>query len=248
MTLKSKIKSYSFWISLVSAILIIIRVVCEQLNLIINESVIMDVVTGICGVLVLLGILSSPTQRKEDMQDDKIIDQVKDLNNTIKEDLNNTQMSIQEQIEFLQKRSNLETIEVLPKLESDALDNDSKNLEGVITDSNESTLVAEKDLNINNKENEMSEQNPQNLNKTDEIMVQSCDFEQNLQVLSGSQETLECQDFVEDSSIGLELTCLETTIDEQKIEDDCLDKIYTNNDQLLLDIKYLLQELINKLN
>ena len=73
--LKSKMKTYSFWISLVSAVLIIVRILGEYFGWFINEKLVMDIVTGICGVLVLLGILSSPTKGEETVEN--TIDQIK---------------------------------------------------------------------------------------------------------------------------------------------------------------------------
>ena len=114
MTLKDKVKTYSFWISLVSAVLIIVRVVGEHFGWFINESFIMDIVTGVCGVLVLLGILSSPTQNTTsetknmentitDLQSktDEIVEEQAIMQDQIKQDIETKQLSIAEQIELL---------------------------------------------------------------------------------------------------------------------------------------------------
>lgn len=111
--LKSKMKTYSFWISLVSAVLIIIRILGEYFGWFINEKLIMDIVTGICGVLVLLGILSSPTKGEETVEN--TIDQIKqevenssqeqkELQSQIKEDLSESNLTIAEQIEKLKSK------------------------------------------------------------------------------------------------------------------------------------------------
>ena len=114
MTLKDKVKTYSFWISLVSAVLIIVRVVGEHFGWFINESFIMDIVTGVCGVLVLLGILSSPTQNttseKKNMENtitdlqsktEEIVEEQAAMQEQIKQDIETKQLSIAEQIELL---------------------------------------------------------------------------------------------------------------------------------------------------
>lgn len=106
-------KTYSFWISLVSAVLIIIRILGEYFGWFINEKLIMDIVTGICGVLVLLGILSSPTKGEETVEN--TIDQIKqevenssqeqkELQSQIKEDLSESNLTIAEQIEKLKSK------------------------------------------------------------------------------------------------------------------------------------------------
>ena len=114
MNLKQKVKTYSFWISLISAILIVVRIVGEHFGWFINESFIMDIVTGICGILVLLGILSSPTNKEESMeetinnlkeQSEQIQNQQKELNQTIKEDVQEKQLSIAEQIALLKQNA-----------------------------------------------------------------------------------------------------------------------------------------------
>ena len=106
-------KTYSFWISLVSAVLIIIRILGEYFGWFINEKLVMDIVTGICGVLVLLGILSSPTKGEETVEN--TIDQIKqevenssqeqkELQSQIKEDLSESSLTIAEQIEKLKSK------------------------------------------------------------------------------------------------------------------------------------------------
>lgn len=113
MTLKDKVKTYSFWISLVSAILIVVRVIGQHFGWFINESLIMDIVTGVCGVLVLLGILSSPTKKETIMEDIKTeinnaTTNQTGLNNQIKEDVKTSQLTIKEQIELLKKQAQQE--------------------------------------------------------------------------------------------------------------------------------------------
>ena len=106
-------KTYSFWISLVSAVLIIIRILGEYFGWFINEKLVMDIVTGICGVLVLLGILSSPTKGEKTVENtiDQITQEVenssqeqKELQSQIKEDLSESSLTIAEQIEKLKSK------------------------------------------------------------------------------------------------------------------------------------------------
>lgn len=121
MNLKQKAKTYSFWISIISAVLIVVRILGEHFGWAINESLIMDIVTGVCGILVLLGILSSPAKKDESMeetiknlteQSKQIQSQQQQLNQTIKTDIAQKQLSIEEQIALLkqnaQKQANVE--------------------------------------------------------------------------------------------------------------------------------------------
>ena len=62
MTLKDKMKTYNFWISLVSAILLVARIIAGKFNVEIDSSLVMDITTGLCGIFVVLGIISAPTK------------------------------------------------------------------------------------------------------------------------------------------------------------------------------------------
>ena len=131
MNLKQKVKTYSFWISIISAVLIVVRIIGEYFGWFINEGLIMDIVTGICGILVLLGILSSPTNKDENMeetiknlkeQSTQIQTQQKELTQTIKTDIMQKQLSIEEQIALLkQNAATVQTAEPIaqtkPKVE-----------------------------------------------------------------------------------------------------------------------------------
>ena len=60
MTLKDKMKTYNFWISLVSAILLTLKVVGDKYGFIVDSNLVMDITTAICSVFVILGIISAP--------------------------------------------------------------------------------------------------------------------------------------------------------------------------------------------
>ena len=114
MKLKDKIKTYNFWISLISAVLIIVRIIGEHFGWFINEGLIMDILTGVCGIFVLLGILSSPAKKDESMeetiknlteQSKQIQKEQQELTQTIKADISQKQLSIQEQIALLKQNA-----------------------------------------------------------------------------------------------------------------------------------------------
>lgn len=60
--LKDKLKSYSFWVSLASAILLLVQTIGRPLGLVIDESTYMSIVNSVLGVFVVLGIISHPAQ------------------------------------------------------------------------------------------------------------------------------------------------------------------------------------------
>lgn len=60
--LKNKLKSYSFWVSLASAVLLLVQTIGRPLGLVIDESTYMSIVNSVLGVFVVLGIISHPAQ------------------------------------------------------------------------------------------------------------------------------------------------------------------------------------------
>ena len=63
MKLKDKIKSYSFWVSLTSAIIPILKILGNRFNFIVDETMVSDLFTALCSILVLLGIIVPPSQQ-----------------------------------------------------------------------------------------------------------------------------------------------------------------------------------------
>ena len=62
MKLKDKIKSYSFWVSLASAIILILKILGNRFGFVVDETMVSDLFTALCSVLVLLGIIVVPSQ------------------------------------------------------------------------------------------------------------------------------------------------------------------------------------------
>ena len=60
--LRNKLKSYSFWVSLASAVLLLVQTIGRPLGLVIDESTYMSIVNSVLGVFVVLGIISHPAQ------------------------------------------------------------------------------------------------------------------------------------------------------------------------------------------
>ena len=60
--LKEKLKSYRFWVSLASAILLLVQAIGGPLGLSVDEETYMSIVNSALGVFVVLGIISHPAQ------------------------------------------------------------------------------------------------------------------------------------------------------------------------------------------
>ena len=88
MKLKDKIKSYSFWVSLASAIILILKVLGNRFGFTVDETMVSDLFTALCSILVLLGIIVIPSSPVSANGESKSTS--KDKLNIITEDLNNS--------------------------------------------------------------------------------------------------------------------------------------------------------------
>lgn len=84
MTLKEKIKSYSFWVSLASAIVLILKVIGAKFGFNIDATLASDIITSVCSVLVITGIIVTPTSKANS---DLELFNSKTSQNSIKENL-----------------------------------------------------------------------------------------------------------------------------------------------------------------
>ena len=66
---KPMYKTYSFWLGLSSAVLLLIQAIGEPLGLKINEAQYMAIVNAVLGVFVVLGIISNPESKIDNNQD-----------------------------------------------------------------------------------------------------------------------------------------------------------------------------------
>ncbi len=73
MKLKERIKTYNFWVSLISALFLIVNIVGQKFNFHLDEVIFSDLLTTLCGILVLLGIIAPATPQK---QEDKLINTI----------------------------------------------------------------------------------------------------------------------------------------------------------------------------
>ena len=78
--MKERIKSYSFWVGLAGAVVAVVQAIGKAVGFIPNEEIISNIILGIAGVLVALGIVSKPKnindqnnlQEKEETMKEKI--------------------------------------------------------------------------------------------------------------------------------------------------------------------------------
>ena len=60
MKIRDKIKSYSVWVSLASAVILILKVLGSRFGFTVDETMVSDLFTALCSILVLLGIIVVP--------------------------------------------------------------------------------------------------------------------------------------------------------------------------------------------
>lgn len=154
MTLKDKAKTYNFWISLVSAAVLIARIIGNKFNVFIDTTLIMDITTGLCSIFVILGILSAPKAAN-------IINQT-NIEHTKSTD--NSQNSVQEDTfventEPLMDSIKIDTELIVEKQENSAIlteeENHEKTEENIQTITNED-LNKTQDLNNNLENNNLN--------------------------------------------------------------------------------------------
>lgn len=110
MKLKNRVKTYSFWVSLASAIILIVKLIGQKYGLNIDETFISDLVTTICGLLVILGIIVVP---KSDINlNEDTNNNLKNTNISSNEDPNNLALHDEtaESAELLDDVSQVDTI------------------------------------------------------------------------------------------------------------------------------------------
>lgn len=64
--MKDKLKNYSFWISVTGAVLLLINNLGKIFGFSVNNEAVYSIVDGICGVLVVFGVLTMNKSKKTD--------------------------------------------------------------------------------------------------------------------------------------------------------------------------------------
>ena len=83
MNIKERIKSYSFWISLASAVFLVIKVIGQKFGFTVDETLFNDIITSMCSILVILGIIVPPGSSKNKMISAEISSEVTSISNKI---------------------------------------------------------------------------------------------------------------------------------------------------------------------
>lgn len=113
MTIKDKLKSYNFWITLVSAVILLLQVFGEKFNFKVDSTFIIDVTTALCSIFVVLGIISVPKQKttKTEIQIvqpnyDELSEQISSQLSTKLEELKQIKTQVEESLKQSQTEEN----------------------------------------------------------------------------------------------------------------------------------------------
>lgn len=87
MTIKDKLKSYNFWITLVSAIILLLQIFGEKFNFKVDSNFIIDVTTALCSIFVILGIISVPKSKQAKTEIQILSPDYSEICKTISEDI-----------------------------------------------------------------------------------------------------------------------------------------------------------------
>lgn len=63
MSIKERAKTYNFWVSITSAIILILKILGNKLGFTIDETLASDLITSVCSIFVLLGIIVPPSNK-----------------------------------------------------------------------------------------------------------------------------------------------------------------------------------------
>lgn len=150
MNIKEKMKSYSFWVSLTSAVVLVVKLIGQKYGFVIDDGFISDLVTSLCGILVILGIIVLPA-KKDNKEEKTKTNLTKSENENCVNDnvLNSVSNQLQEEIDNIISRNFSEE----PKTKK--LNEDIEKIEP------NSEPIAETNCNAKNEEFEEHKENPE---------------------------------------------------------------------------------------
>jgi len=89
--MKDKLKTTSFWLGVCGAIVLILESLAGLFGFKISTTLVEEILLSICSVLVLLGIITKKSDKvlDEDVTQDELIQELKQIQTDNKEDIDN---------------------------------------------------------------------------------------------------------------------------------------------------------------
>ena len=81
--MKDKFKSYSFWMSVTGAVILVLNNIGKVCGFTVNDIVFTEIVDSICGVLILFGVITISKDDKTNADDNSLDEDIEKSSNQI---------------------------------------------------------------------------------------------------------------------------------------------------------------------
>lgn len=173
MTIKDKLKSYNFWITLVSAIILLLQVFGEKFNFKIDSNFIIDVTTALCSIFVVLGIISVPKSKTTKTDIRFVEPNYQELSEQISKELSQRIDLVFSAIKQQEPNSNEENVSDFKNVEysESEIETTNNNCEQKSETDSESEMISENECQTEGTENANTSLNVSISNLDDDIKI-----------------------------------------------------------------------------
>lgn len=171
MTIKDKLKSYNFWITLVSAIILLLQVFGEKFNFKIDSNFIIDVTTALCSIFVVLGIISVPKSKTTKTDIRFVEPNYQELSEQISKELSQRIDLVFSAIKQQEPNSNEENVSDFNNVENSEIETTNNNCEQKSETDSESEMISENEFQTEETENANTSLNVSISNLNDDIKI-----------------------------------------------------------------------------
>ncbi len=173
MTIKDKLKSYNFWITLVSAIILLLQVFGEKFNFKIDSNFIIDVTTALCSIFVVLGIISVPKSKTTKTDIRFVEPNYQELSEQISKELSQRIDLVFSAIKQQEPNSNEENVSDFKNVENSEIEIETtnNNCEQKSETNSESEMISENECQTEGTENANTSLNVSISNLNDDIKI-----------------------------------------------------------------------------
>ena len=173
MTIKDKLKSYNFWITLVSAIILLLQVFGEKFNFKIDSNFIIDVTTALCSIFVVLGIISVPKSKTTKTDIRFVEPNYQELSEQISKELSQRIDLVFSAIKQQEPNSNEENVSDFNNVENSEIEIETtnNNCEHKSETNSESEMISENECQTEETENANTSLNVSISNLNDDIKI-----------------------------------------------------------------------------
>ena len=173
MTIKDKLKSYNFWITLVSAIILLLQVFGEKFNFKIDSNFIIDVTTALCSIFVVLGIISVPKSKTTKTDIRFVEPNYQELSEQISKELSQRIDLVFSAIKQQEPNSNEENVSDFNNVENSEIEIETtnNNCEQKSETNSESEMISENECQTEETENANTSLNVSISNLNDDIKI-----------------------------------------------------------------------------